>query len=472
MSNNASTGLRTELKQGTFISQQQLKFVNLLEKTIPELEDEVQRELDNNEALETDDTSSSAKADLSDTSVPFQTLQNINRSPDDNIIDIPTPDYSPSLAEYLKSQLFEFDLTPQQLEIAEYLVNSLDSNGYLRSSLNEIQDDLAFRHDIYISIDDIQKILDIIRRLDPPGIGAVDLRDCLLLQLDRLPASQIRDVAITIVSRHFDLFKKLKIERLTGLIKDDKIIVKKAFDLIRSLNPKPGAYIGRDIEDTGAVIIPDFIVSRSPYTNELQIEVNNRIPELRISESFREAVDSLKREKKDTSSRKKNSSGEYILARYNSAKEFIELLQRRQRTMMMVITAIVEHQKKYFETENVYDLRPMMLKDIEAATGLDISTISRTTSNKHVATSWGVFPLRFFFSDTVSGNDSANAVTNRKIEAAIRDIIRHEDHQHPLSDEKLSLELHKRGYEISRRTVTKYRERCNIPIGRLRRRTL
>ena len=371
--------------------------------------------------------------------------------------------------------------------VARYLIGNLDSNGYLRRPLDMVIEDLAAHSGVEVSRDVAEEALRLLRSLDPAGVGAENLRDCLLLQLRRMPASKVRDDSIRILENQFEAFSMRHSHRIISALHMSREEIAEANELILTLNPKPGAAYGGAAETAAGVIVPDYNVGRED--DGLHISLNNHIPELAVGESFAEAVRGMEgrrgRPRKGT---------EFVRDRYKSASEFIQLLRQRQLTMMSVMTAIVNHQREYFETGDVYALRPMILRDIERVTGLDKSVVSRATNNKYVSTPWGsVMPVRAFFSDTVTSmrrqdaeespvTDSdevtdvkeaervqADVLTNRQIEAAIRELVEHEDKKHPLSDEKLRGELLKRGYDVSRRTVAKYRDRTGILVARLRR---
>ena len=294
-------------------------------------------------------------------------------------------------------------------------------------------------------------------------MGAADLRECLRLQLVHLPQSQRRDDAIDIIDKQFEAFTMKHTHRIISGLKIDRERAKEDVDLILSLNPKPGAAVNTDW-DSANIIVPDLVVWNED--GNLSVALNNRIPELEIDRSFSEAVAEMEGQAK----RRQKKGTECITSRYNDARDFIRILKQRQETLMSVMTAIVKIQHDYFMTQDVYRLKPMMIKDISAITGLDLSVISRATNNKYVATPWGVFPLRFFFSDSIGdeGDEPSDALTNRKIEAEIAALVEKEDKRHPLSDEKIRLEMEARGYDVSRRTVAKYRDRQGIPVARLR----
>ena len=284
-----------------------------------------------------------------------------------------------------------------------------------------------------------------------------------MIQLRHLPDSQQKEDALKIIESQFEAFSMKHTHRIITGLKIDKERVRRAIDLILTLNPKPGASINSDAGNTN-IIIPDLVISTEDGI--LSVATNNRIPELAIDGSFSEAV----REMESGERRKAKRGSEFITSRYNDARDFIKILRQRQETLITVMTAIMKIQHEYFMTQDVYRLKPMMIKDISAMTGLDLSVISRATNNKYVATPWGIFPLRFFFSDSIGeeGDDAAETLTNRKIEAEICALVEKEDKQHPLSDEKIRQEMEAKGYDVSRRTVAKYRDRQGIPMARLR----
>ncbi len=446
------------------LTQQQLRFVKMLEMNAPELDEEVEREMEANPALEAVDGETYRDSEPSIS--PTQTEWNASRrSSSADFTEIPMADSAPSLYDSLLAQLGQLHLDPDVLTAARFIVGNLDSNGRLQRDPSYLVNDLAFSEGIDLS----QKVMDeglaIVRTLEPHGVGAVSLADCLSIQLEYLPPSQTRDDALRILNEQYEAFSMLHTHLLVSRLKISQERVTEAIDLIRTLDPKPGASIDSAPSSTNT-IIPDVIVDTSG--DEPIITLNNRIPELRISETFSQAETDMKKRMEKL---KDNSDREFILNRYNDARDFIKSLQLRQQAMLSVVTAIVKLQREYFETEDIYRLRPMMIKDIEKLTGQDASVISRCTANKYAALPWGILPLRFFFSDTVgdnSGEEDTDALTNRKIEAEIRRIVDAEDGKHPLSDEKITQTLLSEGLNISRRTVAKYRDRLGIPPARLR----
>lgn len=459
MASNQSLSLDQRLSMR--LSAQQLRFVKLLEYNTPELEEAVERELDDNPALEVAEENEPADSEMPSYRYGYSGGQ---RAADESAnYDFSPPDSGENLYDSLLRQLAERNLSPNVLAAAEYIVGSLDSNGYLRRSLGNLINDMAFGPGIDVTETEAKEALDTVQDLEPYGVGAADLRECLRLQLVHLPQSQRRDDAIDIIDKQFEAFTMKHTHRIISGLKIDRERAKVAVDLILSLNPKPGAAVNTD-RDSANIIVPDLVVWNED--GNLSVALNNRIPELEIDRSFSEAVAEMEGQSK----RRQKKGTEFITSRYNDARDFIRILKQRQETLMSVMTAIVKIQHDYFMTQDIYRLKPMMIKDISAITGLDLSVISRATNNKYVATPWGVFPLRFFFSDSIGdeGDEPSDALTNRKIEAEIAALVEKEDKRHPLSDEKIRLEMEARGYDVSRRTVAKYRDRQGIPVARLR----
>ncbi len=447
------------------LTQQQLRYVKMLEMTAPELDEEVEREMEANPALEAVDGDSYRDSESSIS--PSQTEWNSTRrsATSDDFTEMPVADVAPSLYDSLLSQLGQLHLDSDVLTAARFIVGNLDSNGRLQRDPAFLVNDLTFSEGIDLPQSVMDKAFEVVRTLEPHGVGAISLADCLSIQLEYLPPSQSRDDALRILNEQYEAFSMLHTHLLVSRLRISQQRVDAAIDLIKTLNPKPGASVDSASEGTNT-IIPDVIIDTSG--SEPTITLNNRIPELRISETFSQAETDMKKRMEKL---KDNADREFILNRYNDARDFIRSLQLRQQAMLSVVTAIVKLQREYFDTEDIYRLRPMMIKDIEKLTGQDASVISRCTANKYAALPWGILPLRFFFSDTVgdnSGEEDTDALTNRKIEAEIKRIVDGEDRKHPLSDERITKTLIDEGLNISRRTVAKYRDRLGIPPARLR----
>lgn len=451
--------LNIEQKTTLRLSAQQLRFVKLLEYTAPELEEAIDRELEENPALEIDDDFRPE-----DEEKPRYLPYVRNSSQNESSYDFTPPDSAESLLDVLLRQLSERTLPEKVMLAARYIIGNIDNNGYLRRPLAGIVNDMAFGPGIEVSLNEAEEALKIVQDFEPYGVGASDLKESLAIQLRHLPRSEQRDDALKIINEYFDAFSMKHSHKIISGLKIGKERVKDAIDLILTLNPKPGAAFHVEM-DSANIIVPDLFVSVED--DEIYISLNNSIPELKIERSFSEAM----RELDEVAKRKRKKGSEFIVNRYNDARDFIRILQQRQETLMGVMSAIVKIQKEYFLTQDIYRLKPMMIKDISALTGYDLSVVSRATNNKYVATPWGVFPLRFFFSDSIGddeGEDASDILTNRKIEAEIVKIVENEDKKHPLSDEKIKLEMEKKGYEVSRRTIAKYRDRKGIPVARLR----
>lgn len=466
MDRNSQT-LRQDQKTTLRLTPLQLRVGKLLELTAPELDDVVSRELEENPALEADDREEEVapKEDsIRDWRAPSpmpmrrdgREEQPVWQDADDRV----------SLYDELNRQIDERPLPKDVAETAHFIIGNLDSNGYLTRPLPKIIDDMAFTAGVEVTPETAEEAFQAVRSLEPYGIGATDPRDCLLIQLNHMPPSQTRDDAIEILVSHYEALSKKHTHAIVSGMRVGAERVTRAVDLIKSLNPLPGASLGSGAGTSAPPVIPDAIVSRGEY-GELTISLNNSIPELRISESYDNAMREIAeraRERRET--REAGGQGKVIARYYNDAREFIRVLRMRQDTFFSVVGAIVRIQRDFFETEDELRLRPMMIKDIAAITGQDLSVISRATKNKYLATDTDIYPMRYFFSENKSDGD--DETTNRELEAVIRRIVGAEDKRHPLSDEKICELMHAEGYTIKRRTVAKYRDRLGIPVARLR----
>lgn len=451
--------LALEQKTVMRLSTQQLRFVKLLEYTAPELEEAIDRELEENPALEIDEDQ---ELPVDDT--PRYRLYNQSNSSEDQSYDFSPADTGETLLDALLRQLSERTMPDIERTTARYIIGNIDNNGYLRRPLSGIVNDMAFGPGINVTLEEAENALKIVQDFEPYGVGASDLKECLKLQLEHIPPSETQNDALKIIDEQFEAFSMKHFHRILSGLKITQERMQKAVELIRSLNPKPGSTYASALDESN-VIIPDLNVNVED--GEISISTNNRIPELTIDRTFSDAMAELNR----IADKKAKKGSEFIVTRYNDARDFINILRQRQKTLMNVMTAIVELQKEYFLTQNIYKLKPMMIKDIASITGYDLSVISRATTNKHVATPWGVFPLRFFFSDSIGADSHEEGVilTNRKIEAEIAKMVEHEDKRHPLSDEKIREAIVAQGFDVSRRTIAKYRDRQGIPVARLRR---
>ncbi len=489
--------LGTELKQTQRLTPLQVQFVRMLEMTGPEVEDEVQRALDEMPALEAveehpeeADTHATATEDGNEFNETPDEMQRADfRSEDDmpdylsatgNPVtagtrrhtsdrDFPYPEQSVAsdgegLTERLMAQVAELDLDEKGAEIARYIVGSIDSNGYMTRSVQALADDMTIESGIEVSADEIKRIREMVRSLDPPGVGAVDLRDCLLLQLKRMPRTTATVTAIEIVNSYFDLFAKKHYSRIATRLGIDTDAVEEAAEIIRHLDPKPGGGVpdGR-MEHSSRGITPDFSVEATE-DGQLTLTLLNRVPELRVEATFAED-DSVGK----SVGRQAEEARAFLRAKREDARNFIKIVNMRQQTLFNVMGAIVKLQHRFFITEDEEDIRPMVLKDVASLTGYNLSVISRATQGKYVATLRGIYPLKKFFNERIREDDES--VTANRVMAVIRSAIEHEDKNKPLSDRELTLLLEKEGLAIARRTVAKYRETMGFQVARLRKQT-
>ncbi|MDE6498857.1 MAG: RNA polymerase factor sigma-54 [Muribaculaceae bacterium] len=460
---------------------EQMLYGRLLEMSAPEIEDEVRRVVDENPALieqpadtraeHSGDSESGSdhfgesaeelqRADYgSDDEVPFYRYDGGNRGAEAPGFDMPAPAPGLTLAESLKAQLADCHLSPQDRVVAEYVVDNLDDNGYLTRSPRAMADDMSATSGVEMEADAFRRMLDVVRSLDPAGVGAVDLRDCMLLQLERIePVTPAVENAIKIVRDHFDAFSKRHAERIKTSMGIDEKDLAEAVDVIRSLDPKPGAGADNSTDSRTRYIVPDFTVEVEA-DGRTTVALNGRTPELAIEESF------MPDENMAAGSRRDREAYAFVRARYDEARSFIKMLDARGRTLMDVMRAIAARQHRFFITADPGDIRPMILRDIAADTGYDLSVISRATAGKYVATPAGIYPVKMFFNE--SPVDDADTSSHELMEK-IKQLISAEDKGHPLSDEALRDALAAEGYDIARRTVAKYRERMGVPVARLR----
>lgn len=453
----------------------QVQFVRVLEMTGPQVEDEVRRVVDDNPALEVSDNDElggevekfgESAEDLqmadyrNEDEIPSYRLEARNHSADDEYFEPVAVASSDSIIDNLESQLGELDLDERQLAIATYIVGCIDDNGYMDRSLYDIANDMAFSG-FDVDSDELKSAFEIVRTLEPAGIGAVDLRDCLLLQLNRKEPNAKVEIAIDIISNYFDLFSKKHYSQLCNALKITNQQLTDVNAVIASLNPKPGGAITGSADDARLRhIVPDFSVEVDDE-EDISLTLLNRIPELQISESFTE-----KMAKTSAMTRREKEDQLFIKQKREDANNFIQVLKMRQNTLFKIMSAIIKIQRDFFLTEDMSLIKPMILKDIAAVTGFDLSVISRATANKYVSTAGRIYPLKMFFNERPKDDVDTSA---HEIRAALKEIIDNEDKKQPLSDEVITAQLKEKGYDIARRTVAKYRENMGLPVARLRR---
>lgn len=473
------------------LSPQQILVVKLLELPAVELEDRVHAELLENPALEEGQDEGAAdnlsedslenEADnestdydslsdyLTEDDIPDYKLQENNRSKDERPEEIPFSDAT-SFYEILKDQLRERNLTEKQRELAEYLIGSLDDDGLLRKSLESISDELAIYGGVDADESELEEALEIIQDFDPAGLGARTLQECLLIQIRRKKEqshfNRILDIEETIVRECYEEFTRKHWDKIIKKLGLDEEDFKTAISEITKLNPRPGASLGETIGRNLQQIIPDFIVETYD-DGTISVNLNNRnVPELRMSRDFTEMVEEHTKNKAHQTKESKEAMM-FLKQKMDAAQGFIDAIKQRQNTLMTTMQAIIDLQRPFFLDGDESLLRPMILKDVAERTGLDISTISRVSNSKYVQTNYGIYPLKFFFSDGYTTEDGEE-MSVREIRKILKECIDNENKKKPLTDDELAEILKEKGYPIARRTVAKYRQQLNIPVARLR----
>ena len=492
---------RQELK----LSPQQIQLMKLLQLPLIELEQRIKEEIESNPALE-DNESSEDNEPITDTDegeryddsedngenddynddepvvnkeeefdmtdyIPDDDeydysykLQANNRSRDDEDYQAPIT-HEESFQDYLVQQLGYHDLTEEEETIGRLIIGNLDDNGYLSRPIPNIVDDLLFTMNIETTEEKVEKVLRVVQQLDPPGIGATDLQECLLIQLQRLqeenPYSDYA-LAITVIKDCLEEFTKKHYDKIAKKTGSTNRQLKAALDEILKLNPKPGDSSPSSAKNSH-YITPDFFISIKDDILELSLDGRNN-PDLKVNRQYMRMLDDFSKEK---TSRSKQEAAQFVRQKIDSAKWFIDAIRQRQHTLYITMKAIMDIQKDYFLTGDDTKLKPMILKDIAERVGLDISTVSRVANSKYVQTPYGTFLLKTFFSEGIT-NEEGEEVSTREIKKILQDSIDNENKTKPFTDEELMTVLKEKGYPIARRTVAKYREQLGIPVARLR----
>jgi RNA polymerase sigma-54 factor len=425
-------------------------------------EDEFREEAEEDTRSENDDFS--IEDYLSEDEIPDYKLYANNTSPDDEVRDNPLAS-GISFQEQLISQLGMHRITDKQYIIATTIIGNLDESGYLMREIPAMCDDLAFNHGIEATEQEVIDVLKIIQEFDPPGIGARNLQECLLLQLDRLPrGSRSVELAREIVKDHFLEFSKKHYDKIMLKTRSTEPELKSAIAEIQKLNPKPGVSIS-DISRDGNYVIPDFTISNHDGILELSLNSRN-MPELSPNRQYIEMLREYSAGGKNASRASKDAAA-FIRQKLDSARNFIDAIHQRQNTLYITMQGIMEYQREYFLTGDETKLRPMILKDIATIIGMDISTVSRVANSKYVQTPFGTFLLKSFFSESMQ-NSKGEEISTREIKKILQDCIEGEEKSEPFTDDHLVDILKEKGYNIARRTIAKYREQLNIPVARLR----
>lgn len=400
---------------------------------------------------------------LSDDDVPNYKTYTNNYSDDDEDKSVPYAQ-GESFIDFLTSQLYTYRLTSEQFQIGEFILGNIDDDGYMRRDIKSLVDDLAFSLNIYTSPDEVENLLlNYIQRMDPVGVGARDLQECLLIQLENKTQTQAVELAEKLINESFDAFTKKHYSKLMAKYDVDDNELRDAITEIERLNPKPG----KSFSSSSKIIeqiTPDFTININD--GDLELTLNGRnVPELKISSAFAEMLDTYK--KTENKSTQQKEAVMFVKQKLDSAKWFIDAVQQRRNTLLYTMEAIMKFQKEYFLTGDETKIKPMILKDISDRIGMDISTVSRVANSKYVTTPYGTFLIKDLFSESLT-NDDGEEVSTREIKRILQDVIADEDKRKPLTDEKLTEILKEKGYPIARRTIAKYREQLNIPVARLR----
>ena len=474
------------LKLSQKLSPQQIQLMKLIQLPTQAFEQRLKEEMIDNPALESGTDEEIYEKDEFDTEDDYDDNETIDADEiniDEYLSDDETPDYklqannysdddeersSPIVAQVsfhqdLINQLNTFILPENEREIAEFLVGSIDDDGYLRRTIQDVVDDLAFTQGIYTDEKTVEKILHIVQNLDPIGVGARDLQECLLLQLKHKTPTEYIDLAIDLIENQFEAFTKKHYEKLLQKYEISQEHLKKAIEEIERLNPKPGGSFGsnsRMIEQ----IVPDFTIRI--VDGELELSLNGRnAPSLHVSKDYQDMMQTYK-----VSSEKSNSQKDavqFIKQKLDSAKWFIDAIRQRQETLYVTMNAIMHFQEEYFLDGEETSLKPMILKDIADLVGLDISTVSRVANSKYVDTPYGTKLIKEYFSESMK-NDQGEDVSTLEIKKILQNVVESEDKSKPYPDDQLAEILKEKGYPIARRTIAKYRDLLDIPVARMR----
>ncbi len=475
-----------QFKLSQKLSPQQIQLMKLIQLPTQAFEQRLKQELEENPALERgkenatedfDDTYSDQdfgdneqiKADdinvddyLSDDEIPSYRLHANNYSGDDESKTIPYA-AGTSFTQQLTDQLNTFRLNDNDYQIAKFLIGSIDDSGYIRRPMLDLMDDLAFTQNIYTDIETIENVLHVVQQLDPPGVGARDLQECLLIQLQRKVQTPNTELAAAMIENAFEQFTKKHYQKLLKKFSITEIQLKDAIIEIERLNPKPGSSFSNNLRSIEHVV-PDFTIKI--IDGELELSLNGRnAPELHVSKSYNEMLLGYKASKEKSKAQKEAVL--FIKQKLDAAKWFIDAIRQRQQTLLLTMSAIMHYQKDYFLSGDEEQLRPMILKDIADEVDMDVSTISRVANSKYVDTPYGTKLIKEFFSESMT-NDQGEEVSTREIKSILKTVISEEDKKKPLTDEKLAKILKEKGYPIARRTVAKYREQLDLPVARLR----
>lgn len=466
------------------LSPAQIQVIKMLEVPTLELEERIRQELEENPALEegaeltdddayqddlNDDGGNNDDMDLDeymmDDDIPDYRLKANNTSKDDKREDIPFS-IGKTFHEHLIEQLGLQTISEHQRLISEYVIGNIDDEGYLRRPVESMVDDIVFQAGVHTDEAEVEDCIALVQEFDPAGVGATTLQECLVLQLERKTYRPEVDIALKIIQNYFDEFSKKHYDKIIKYLEITEDQLREAISEIAHLNPKPGnAWGGNLLEKSMSVVVPDFILENSD--GKLSVHLNDsNVPDLRVSSSYNDLFQTYSDHKGEKSTALKDAVV-FAKQKIDAARWFIDAIKQRHQTLLTTMQAIVGFQREFFlEGDDVY-MKPMILKDIADITGYDISTISRVSNSKYIQTEFGIYPVKYFFSESMT-NDSGEEVSTREIKKIMQECIDNEDKRKPLNDDALVDVLKLRGYPIARRTIAKYREQLNIPVARLR----
>ena len=463
-----------EQKQIQKLSPQQIMTAKLIELPIQSLEQRVRQEMEENPVLEEDDSKESGEnsreVSLSDYKeddpIPSYRLRSDNYSKYDDRPKRETFSVQESFPQNLKEQLNFRDLTPHQRDIANYIIYSLDDDGYLRRDIDKLVDEMAFRAGIETTDEEVESLLKVIQTFEPAGVGARDLRECLLIQLNTLKDSPVVEDARKIIRDHFSEFTKKDFNRImaqTGMTPER---LKTAMSRILKLNPTPGGQVSDAYSDRTQQVVPDFVLD--VVDGEFVLTMPRfSVPEVKVNHKYADIL----MEASNSSERSKKEAATFVKKKLESAKWFVDALRQRHTTLMTTMQAILDYQRDYFRDGDETKIKPMILKDIADKTGYDISTVSRVANSKYIETHFGIFPLKYFFSESIK-NQAGEDVSTRELKKILQEIIDGENKQKPLTDDEIVDMMNDKGYNVARRTIAKYRDQLGIPKSRMRREIL
>ena len=462
-----------EIKQQQKLSPLQIQTIKLIELPIQELEQRVRAEIEENPVLDDgpdpdrerdEDNPGDISIDqlAEDEYIPSYKLK-VNNWGKDARPEYNTFSVRQSFTQSLLKQLGFRHLSEQEQKIAAFIIGMLDEDGYLRRDSLTLVDDLAFHANITTDIDEVERMIAIIQDFEPAGVGARDLRECLLIQLRGMSRSEAVDNAITILQDYYKEFSSKHFQKIQQKMQISDVQLKDAIKRISRLNPKPGGQIDDSYSDEAQQIVPDFILTEND--GEIGFRMPRfSVPEIRVSSRYSEMLNNSK----GASGQAQNETLAFVKQKIDSAKWFVEALKQRKNTLEKTMQAILEYQHDYFLDGDESSLKPMVLKDIADKTGFDISTISRVVNSKYIETHFGIFPLKYFFSEGME-NKNGEEVSTRELKKVLQEVVDAEDKKKPLTDEQLVEELSNRGYKVARRTIAKYRDQLGIPLARMRR---